>query len=80
LKAWPVPAAGTLHCAFVQEEEGPVEAVLFDGLGRVVLRDLPESSLGIQQFRLSLHQVPTGLYQLQVRVGEKTMTQNIIKQ
>ena len=80
LKVWPVPAAGTLHCAFVQEEEGPVEAVLFDGLGRVVLRDLPESSRGIQQFRLSLHQVPTGLYQLQVRVGEKTMTQNIIKQ
>jgi hypothetical protein len=80
LKVWPVPAAGTLHYAFVQEEEGAVEALLFDGLGRAVLRDLPENGRGIQQFQMSLHQVPPGLYQLQVRAGGKVMTQNIIKQ
>ena len=80
LKVWPVPAAGTLHYAFVQEEEGAVEALLFDGLGRTVLRDLPEDGRGIQQFQMSLHQVPPGLYQLQVRAGGKVMTQNIIKQ
>jgi hypothetical protein len=69
-----------LHYAFAQENEGPVEAVLFDGLGRVVLRDLPEGSRGIQQFQLSLQQVPPGLYQLRVKAGGKAMTQNIIKQ
>jgi hypothetical protein len=78
IKVWPVPAQQTLNYAIVQEVEGEVEAILFDGLGRQAIRSIQRGQAGLGQYDLNLTNIVPGFYQLLVRTPGKTHLKSII--
>ena len=78
VKVWPVPAGRTLNYAFVQKTEGDTEAILFDGLGREVLRSGHRGQAGVQQYHLNLNNIAPGRYQLLIRTPGQVHQENII--
>jgi hypothetical protein len=80
LKVWPIPAKDILNYAIALEHQGPVEAVLYDGLGRVMWRALQDGHVGLQQYQIPLGLLPPGIYQLQVRAGGHSMTRSVMVQ
>jgi hypothetical protein len=78
IKVWPVPAQQTLNYAIVQEVEGEVEAILFDGLGRQAIRSIQRGQAGLGQYDLNLTNIVPRFYQLLVRTPGKTHLKSII--
>ena len=67
LRLYPNPTSGTVHLVWYNIESGEGEAVLKDGLGRVVYQKAID--FVSQEVDLSLEALPSGVYYLTVTCG-----------
>jgi len=71
----PVRAGQVFAFDVTAPEAGPVEAVLYDVLGREVHRERREQGAGVEPWRIALPDVPAGTYMLRVQAGPESRTQ-----
>ena len=71
----PVRAGQVFAFDVTAPEAGPVEAVLYDVLGREVHRERREQGAGVEPWRMALPDVPAGTYMLRVETGPRSRTQ-----
>ncbi len=77
LSLFPNPVADQLNLSFQAESDGMGTVTLYDLVGRVVLVQELAWASGAVQLPLNLQGLDNGLYLVEVRAGERTLTQSV---
>lgn len=75
---YPNPAMQGVRVRYVTKQDGPVTGTLFSMVGRAVRTWCYDSeAAGLQDHRLDIEGIPSGLYILQITSGESTFTRKV---
>ncbi|MFK7947256.1 MAG: T9SS type A sorting domain-containing protein [Saprospiraceae bacterium] len=77
LSIFPNPSSGQFNVSIELDETHEVTIEIMNMLGQVVYRTSPEN-IAARQYSINLDDVPTGIYNLRVRVDNETTSQSIM--
>ena len=75
---FPNPAANQLTVEVPMEADADVQVAILDPSGRVALQQRRLLSKGDNQMQFDVHQLPNGVYFVQVRNGEQSSTRKLV--
>ena len=80
---WPNPAAGRVHLRLTARRDGPLDLAVYDLRGRVVRHWEGQLAAGDRDFTWDGRDprgqdLPTGLYFIRLRSGDRTMTRPVL--
>jgi hypothetical protein len=74
---YPNPAKEQFTLEIESEQNKTINYVLFDSLGKIILRNEHFIYPGITQVKLNISDAPAGIYRLQINTSENTITKTI---
>ncbi|WP_367391796.1 FG-GAP-like repeat-containing protein [Lewinella sp. LCG006] len=79
LSLFPNPAQTNLRVEMTLVEKADLQLRLFNALGQVVYQEaLTDTALGLQTQDIDVSKLPAGVYQLQLRAGDRTATYKVV--
>lgn len=74
---YPNPSPGIFTVSFETEKAETIQLKVYDLLGQVVKEESPVTVSGIYNQQLNITQMPKGIYLLQIKAGEETISKRI---
>jgi hypothetical protein len=79
MRLFPNPAQTTLNVGLVLVEKADLQLTLFNALGQQVFQQqLVATAAGLRTEDIDVSQLPAGVYQLQVRLGDRMATRKVV--
>jgi len=78
LELYPNPANSNVNVRFFTENNGAAEVQIFDLLGNVVYQSGIQLNKGVNQFNVGIHDLRSGMYQMQVVSAKVNITKKLI--
>jgi hypothetical protein len=78
LQLYPNPAQNTLTVNYHTNEELPIQIVIFDLTGKIVLQQTANVILGDNTISIAVEQLPQGYYVVETNNGKTTLREKLL--